>query len=175
MALGYDGPLFMLAFDHRGARHLPMFGVDGDQDADQRSRISAVKHIVHDGFEMARETAGLGHEAGILVDEEFGADIARRASADGVTVAMPVEVSGLDHFAFEYGEQFRAHLDDFDPKFAKVLVRFNPEGDATKNERSLGRLRTLSDWLRPRSTKLLLELIVPAERHQLDPTGGVDA
>ena len=33
MALGYDGKLYILAFDHRGSFQKKMFGIAGDPDA----------------------------------------------------------------------------------------------------------------------------------------------
>ncbi len=50
---------------------------------------------------------------------------------------MPVERSGQNMFDFQYGEDFAAHIERFDPDFAKVLVRYNPEGDAAENSDQL--------------------------------------
>jgi hypothetical protein len=49
---------------------------------------------------------------------------------------MPVEKSGQDEFDFEYGEDFGSHIEDFDPTFSKVLVRYNPEWDPEVNRGS---------------------------------------
>ena len=39
MAFGYDGKLFILAFDHRGSFQKKMFGIEGDpSDARDASR-----------------------------------------------------------------------------------------------------------------------------------------
>jgi myo-inositol catabolism protein IolC len=51
-------------------------------------------------------------------------------------------------------------------------VRYNPDGDAVVNERQLGRLKRLSDWLRAADRKFLFELLVPAEPDQLASVGG---
>ena len=173
--LGYDQPLFMLAFDHRGASHMAMFDAAPDPTPEQRAGITRVKQLIAEAFAHALTHGIDTATAGLLVDEEFGAEIARTALADGTTVAMPVEVAGLDHFDFEYGEDFARHLSGFDPTMAKVLVRFNPEGDAAKNRASLERLGRLSTWLAPRPTKFLLELIVPATATQLREAGGPEA
>jgi myo-inositol catabolism protein IolC len=85
---------------------------------------------------------------------------------------MPVEKSGQDEFDFEYGEDFGAHIEKFDPDFSKVLVRYNPEGDAEMNRRQSERLKRLADWLHERDRKFLFELLVPAEDHQLEKVGG---
>ena len=85
---------------------------------------------------------------------------------------MPVEKSGQNEFDFQYGEQFGDHIESFDPDFAKVLVRYNPDGDADMNARQTERLRRLADWLHDHDRKFLFELLVPAEDHQLESVGG---
>jgi myo-inositol catabolism protein IolC len=83
-----------------------------------------------------------------------------------------VERSGQDEFDFEYGEDFGAHIEAFDPTFAKVLVRYNPGGDRELNRRQTERLARLSRWLRDRNRKFLFELLVPATTAQLDRFDG---
>ena len=85
---------------------------------------------------------------------------------------MPVEKSGQNEFDFQYGDDFGEHIEQFDPDFAKVLVRYNPDGDAEMNERQLGRLKRLADWLHENDRKFLFELLVPAEAAQLESVGG---
>ena len=99
----------------------------------------------------------------LLVDEQFGETVARKAKADGDIFAMPVEKSGQDEFDFQYDDQFGEHILDFDPTFSKVLVRWNPDGDKAMNTRQGARLARLSDWLHENDRKFLFELLVPAE------------
>src|SRR5438046_1571690 len=60
----------------------------------------------------------------------------------------------------------------FDLDFSKVRVRYNPEGDPALNERQLGRLKRLADWLHDNDRRFLFELLVPAEPAQLEKVGG---
>jgi myo-inositol catabolism protein IolC len=85
---------------------------------------------------------------------------------------MPVEKSGQDEFDFQYGQDFGAHIEKFDPFASKVLVRYNPDGDEEMNQRQLGRLKQLADWLHDNGRLFLFELLVPAEDHQLESVGG---
>ena len=78
-------------------------------------------------------------------------------------LAMPVEKSGQNEFDFQYGDDFGAHIEQFDPDFSKVLVRYNPDGDAEMNQRQIERLKRLADWLHEHDRKFLFELLVPAE------------
>jgi 5-dehydro-2-deoxygluconokinase len=121
------------------------------------------------------EAIGRGASAdvtGALVDEQFGGDVPIQARAHGLKLAMPVERSGQDMFDFEYGEEFGAHIEQFDPDFSKVLVRYNPDGDAAANHDQRDKLRRLSDWLHERDRRFLFELLVPAEADQLEQVGG---
>ena len=77
-----------------------------------------------------------------------------------------------DRYDFEYGEDFGAHIEQYDPDFVKVLVRLNPEGEADMNQRQMSRLKELADWLHEHDRKFLFELLVPAEQAQLDAVGG---
>ena len=172
MALGYDKPLYILAFDHRGSFQKKFFGVSGEPNAEETARISDAKQVIFEGALKALGEGVARESAGVLVDEQFGADIARKAKADGLTFAMPVEKSGQDEFDFQYGEDFGAHIEDFDPTFSKVLVRYNPEGDAGMNERQSERLRRLSDWLHEGGRTFLFELLVPGTPEQIEAAGG---
>ena len=164
-------PLYMLAFDHRSSFSRGLLGVVGTPEAAQAARVADVKSVVYEGFEAAISNGVRPETAGLLVDEQYGADIARRAHRAGVALAMPVEQSGRAEFDFEFGKEFGSHIEEFDPTFAKVLVRYNPAGDAVLNARQRIRLRRLSDWLHARDRKLLFELLVPAEAEQLADAG----
>jgi myo-inositol catabolism protein IolC len=172
MTLGYDGKLYILAFDHRGSFQKKMFGIEGDPSDEQTETIADAKRLIFEGMEKAAQRGVDAKAVGVLVDEQFGSDIPQRAKADGLQLAMPVEKSGQNEFDFQYDAQFGDHITSFDPDFSKVLVRLNPDGDAEMNERQLGRLKELADWLHANDRKFLFELLVPAEDAQLEQVGG---
>jgi myo-inositol catabolism protein IolC len=174
MALGYDGKLYILAFDHRGSFQKKMFGIEGDPTAEQTEQISDAKHLIFEGMLKAAEGGAEPGVSGCLVDEQFGdpKGIPQQAKERGLVLSMPVEKSGQNEFDFQYGDQFGDHIEKFDPDFAKVLVRYNPDGDAEMNRRQTERLRRLSDWLHENDRKFLFELLVPAEDAQLEQVGG---
>lgn len=172
-ALGFDQPLYILPFDHRGSFQKKMFGWDGELNPEQTADIAAAKQMIYDGLKTAIAAGAPKHKAGILVDEQFGAAILRDAAAQGYITACPAEKSGQDEFDFEYGEDFAKHVEAFQPTFCKVLVRYNPEGDAALNRRQSARLKRLSDYLHGESRSLLMfELLVPAEKAQLESLKG---
>ncbi len=174
MALGYEQPLFLLAFDHRRPHIATLFGVDGEPTPQQTATIVDAKSVIFDGFRTALVEGAPSRGAGILVDEQFGAAVARAALEAGQVCAMPVERSGLTHFDFEYGDAFATHIEAFSPTLAKILVRYNPEGDPSDNQQSIAGMTRLSTWLRATDRKLLLELIVPATPTQLGRVDGDD-
>jgi myo-inositol catabolism protein IolC len=172
MILGYDGKLYILAFDHRGSFQKKMFGIGGDPTPEETETISDAKRLIFEGMELAVERGVDAAATGVLVDEQFGSDIPKRGREEGLKLAMPVEKSGQEEFDFEYGDDFGSHLESFDPDFAKVLVRLNPDGDEGMNARQLERLKRLADWLHEHDRKFLFELLVPAEQAQLDAVDG---
>jgi 5-dehydro-2-deoxygluconokinase len=174
MTLGYDGILYILAFDHRGSFQKKMFGIEGDPTEEETAQISDAKHLIFEGMLKAVEQGAEPGVTGVLVDEQFGApkNIPGEAKDRGLILAMPVEKSGQDEFDFDYGDDFGAHIEKFDPDFSKVLVRYNPEGDAEMNARQSERLKRLGDWLHEHDRKYLFELLVPAEPAQLERVGG---
>ena len=172
MALGYDGKLYILAFDHRGSFQKKMFGIEDEPTPEQTRTISDAKHLIYEGMVEAVHRGAEAGATGVLVDEQFGSNIPEAAREQGLKLAMPVEKSGQEEFDFQYGEDFGAHIERFDPDFSKVLVRYNPDDDPQMNERQLERLRRLADWLHERERKFLYELIVPATEDQLAKVGG---
>jgi myo-inositol catabolism protein IolC len=173
MPRGYDRALYILPFDHRGSFQERMFGWNSPLSEAQTAEIAAAKRVIYDGFKSALAAGVPKDKAGILVDEQFGAAILRDAAAAGVVTACPAEKSGQDEFDFEYGEDFAKHIESLRPTFCKVLVRYNPEGDRDMNRRQAARLRRLSDYLiRAERSRFMFELLVPAEKAQLDKLKG---
>jgi 5-dehydro-2-deoxygluconokinase len=171
MRLGYDKPLYILPFDHRHSYGSEVFGFKAPMTAEQIAVVAASKQVIYEGFKRALAAGAPRDKSGILVDEEFGAAVLRDAHAQGYITAMPVEKSGQHEFDFEYGDEFAQHVDAFDPTFTKVLVRYNPAGDAAANQRQLARLKRLSDWLHANNRLFMFEMLVPAEKAQLAQAG----
>jgi myo-inositol catabolism protein IolC len=173
MALGYDGKLYILAFDHRGSFQKKMFGIQGEPTPEETATIADAKHLIYEGMEVAVKRGLDAAASGVLVDEQFGGDIPEEARAEGLKLAMPVEKSGQNEFDFQYGADFGAHILKFNPDFSKVLVRYNPDDPDTElNQRQLSRLKELADWLHENDRKFLFELLVPATDAQLESVGG---
>jgi 5-dehydro-2-deoxygluconokinase len=173
MIPGFDKPLYILPFDHRGSFQTKMFGWKGTLTPEQTADIAAAKQVIYDGFKAALAAGVPKDKAGILVDEQFGAAILRDAAKHGYSTSCPAEKSGQDEFDFQYGEEFAKHIEAFNPTFCKVLVRYNPEGDKALNQRQSARLKRLSEFLHDDGrSHFMFELLVPAEKTQLDRVKG---
>ena len=173
-SVGFDKPLYILSFDHRGSIS-SMLGQEDMLPAEQvaeiehmKSRLALAKHVVYDGFQAAVAAGIPKDKAGILVDEYFGADILQHAAANGYSTACPVEKNGLEEFDFEYGEDFAKHVEDMHPTFCKAHVRYNPGIKPTSNRLQVTRLKRLSDYLHGNSRSLfMLDLLTATDKTQL--------
>ncbi len=172
MKLGYDKALYLLPFDHRQSYVTDMFHLEPPLTEPQLDQVIDSKQLIYEGFRQALTEGVPIDAAGILVDEQFGAAILRDARQRGYVTALSVERSGTDEFEFEYGGDFAGHIEAFDPTFAKVLVRYNPEGDLALNLRQVGRLKQLSEHCRRSQRRFMFELLVPPTDEQLAHAGG---
>src|SRR2546428_3085246 len=69
--LGYNQPLYILPFDHRGSFVTKMFGWHGSLTPAQTTEIAAAKQVIYDGFKTAIAEGAPKNKAGILVDEQY--------------------------------------------------------------------------------------------------------
>ena len=172
MNLGYDKALYLLPFDHRQSYVTDMFHFKPPLEAAQRDQVIDSKQLIYEGFRQSLTEGVPLDAAGVLVDEQFGAAILRDARRRGCVTALSVERSGTDEFEFEYGADFAGHIEAFDPTFAKVLVRYNPDGDRALNLRQVSRLKQLSEYCRRSHRRFMFELLVPPTDDQLAHSEG---
>jgi len=163
--------LYILAFDHRTSLMTSFFGVDGEPSAEDVERAGVVKQVIWEGLLKALADGTPREFAAALVDGRYGLDVIRAARAEGVQVAVPVEASGRAELELEFTD-WQARMRDLDPTWAKVLVRYNPGGDADMNRRQRSKLRGMAQRFRDGSRGFMLELLVPPEPAQLEAVGG---
>lgn len=171
MTPGYDKALYLLPFDHRNSYVSGLFDFKPPLSPSQSEQVRDSKQLIYQGFRQALADGVPTESAGILVDEEFGSDILRDAHGRGFVTAMSTEQSGSDEFEFEHSAEFSRPIETFDPTFAKVLVRYNPEGDTALNRRQADRLKILSDYCQRSQRAFMFELLVPPTRDQLARIG----
>jgi myo-inositol catabolism protein IolC len=158
--------IFALAFDHRNSLRRGFMHLAGQPTPEQHATMVAAKGIVTDALIAAAPQVS-PDGAVLLIDHEYGGRFVTGAQAGGIRVAMPVEESGQAELRYLCGGHPDRVLAAYHPDYVKVLIRYNPGGDAAMNARQRARLRELSDWLKGRPQQLMLELLVPPEDAQL--------
>jgi myo-inositol catabolism protein IolC len=160
-------PLFIMAMDQRDSFG-SLFGVQDDKPTEaQLADMRDAKMLIFTAAQrVLNDTPLVAGRLGILVDEQLGTDVARAAQEAGFVLAMPVEASGSKEFKFEYGDDFAAHIEAFDPDWVKVLVRFNPEDPADLRAAQTATLKRLNDYAETSRRRWMLELLVPATSEQ---------
>jgi myo-inositol catabolism protein IolC len=159
-----ESVLLLLAVDQRNSFERGLYGLKGPITPEQDARMTADKLLVYQALLEALPGLPAGVQAGILVDEQYGASVAELASRSGggVSLAMPIEKSGEDWFEFAYGDDWVAHAEFFATDHAKVLVRDNPGFDPHQRDRQAARLAQVSAWASSNERSLIIELLVPA-------------
>lgn len=176
----HDDPLFILAMDHRGSFGKSLFGVaDDNPTSEQHAHMVAAKSVIFRGLQQAQsQLPQLARcRAGVLVDEQYGQAVidAARADAgrpDSVVLAVPIEASGHDWFTLQWPDDWLDHIHRIGPAYAKVLIRDNPDFDASRRRTQLDLLAQVSADLHEAGVPLLYELLVPASDAQLASVDG---
>lgn len=159
--------LFILPFDHRTSFQKMIFGHKNPLTDQERQIIRKYKKIIFEAVKKVGQEQGYDDLA-ILVDEEFGAEIHRQAKKIGLRNAFSMEKSGQDIFDFEY-KDWQSHLLDFQPTFAKALVRVEIGQD---NSVQNARLKELNDFCQEKNFKFLLEPLIQPSQKDLEQAGG---
>lgn len=164
--------LFLLAMDHRDSLAHDVYGISGEPTADQIAGIERDKLLIFRGLLAAIEGGADSASAGVLVDERYGAEVARQATSAGIDLAMPVERSGQRLLVLEYGDDWLEHVANFDPDQVKVLIRDNPDDDPADRAAQFASLAAVSLVLEQAARSFIIELLVPATPGQLARVGG---
>ena len=163
--------VFALAFDHRNSVRTSFMGLVAPPTQEQTRQMVEAKRVVVDALIEAAPSV-VDAVPTLLIDAEYGGAHVADARGAGIAIAMPLEVSGQAELRFEHDADFEAVIEQFDPDYAKVLIRYNPDGDGEMNARQRARLGKLTAWLEGRRQRLMLELLVPPETDQLAALGG---
>jgi myo-inositol catabolism protein IolC len=157
--------LYILPFDHRGS-FMKLIKARKNPTKEDIDKAKEYKKIIYQAFLQALKTVRKNN-AGILVDEWLGKDILKDAHKRKIITATTLERSGQKEFLFDQ-KDWKKQLQGIKPTYAKVLVRYNPEGDQKLNKRQAKKLVTLSKYLEKKKTQLLFELLVPPTKKQLN-------
>ncbi|GAA4685555.1 2-deoxy-5-keto-D-gluconate 6-phosphate aldolase domain-containing protein [Frondihabitans cladoniiphilus] len=165
--------LLILASDHRDSLETDLYELTASPTPAEAARISQDKLTVYQGLVDVAAELPDGVQAGILVDEQYGAAVAELAArSDGlINLSMPLEASGKDWFEFAYPD-WQTHGLFFENDHAKVLIRDNPEFDDADRSKQAEKMAELSTWCRENHRPLIIELLVPATDADLAQVDG---
>lgn len=171
--IGYNKPLYILAFDHRSTFSEKMFNLKSlDQlNAEQAHQIKEFKMLIYKGFKESVEKLIPKDSAAILCDEQFGAEVILDAKHNGYITIVTVEKSGESEFKLQYGKKFKEHIEKFKPTFAKVLIKYNPKDSTGSKKRQKDNLKIISDYTHQAGIKFLLEVLVLPTNEELGEAG----
>ena len=167
-------PLFILADDHRDSLEKELYKLTAAPTPVEAARIRADKMLVYEALRDATKRLPDVAQAGILIDEQYGADVAELAAkSDGlINLSMPLEASGKEWFEFTYGDDWKAHAGSFATDHAKVLIRDNPALPVSDRLQQAERLGVVSAWATETRHHLIVELLVPPTDNDLGSVGG---
>jgi myo-inositol catabolism protein IolC len=161
-------PLYILPFDHRGSFAKKLLGFEYPPSPTNALKVVEMKKVVYDGFlQIWSQHPELQDAMAILIDLEFGQEIIKDAKEKGIPFALTTEKSGQELFYFQYGDRFGEQLLKHMPKYAKALVRYNPD-EKDKNAAQLNRLKELSNFCKEHQIGFMFELLVQGESDQLE-------
>jgi myo-inositol catabolism protein IolC len=156
--------LFVLPFDHRAGFAQKMLGFGEMLTLDEKRLVTSYKQIIYDAIFKAIDMGIAKENSAVLVDEVYGLDILKDAKVKGLITMQTMEKSGQDFFDFEY-EDWKEHLLNIKPSYAKALVRYDVSAD---NIAQLTRLKVLSDFCIENKIGLLIEPLIKVRGEQSD-------
>ncbi len=92
--IGFNQPLYILPFDHRGSFQKNMFGWRGTLTPEQTAEIAAAKRVIYDAFQKAIRTGVPKDKAGILVDEQLGPQFCATRRPKDISALAPLRRAG---------------------------------------------------------------------------------
>ena len=166
---GYDRPLYILPFDHRGTFQTKMFGWKGALTAEQTAEIAAMKQVIYDGFQAASRAGCRGRRPASSWTSSSAPPSSATRRRRATRRPCPAEKSGQDEFDFEYGDDFAAHIEAFHPTFCQGPGALQPRGRRRPERPPVGPPEAAVRLpARQQPSLFMFELLVPPEPAQLE-------
>jgi len=159
--------LYVLPFDHRGSFHRMLFPGVEELTEEHHETVKKYKHVIFDSLKLIGQERGYDDLA-VLVDEQYGKGIHRMCTSMGVRHMLTMEKSGQKIFDFEY-EDWRDHLLDIKPTYAKALIRMTVGEDYKLQNK---RLKELGDFCEENGIGFLIEPLIQASEEDLASVNG---
>ena len=174
---GTGQQLYMLSFDHRGSFKNGLMRILGEPTDEERLRISALEDmLIYKGFMRAIADGAPRASCAVLVDEEFGAGIARAARRATLTLAMPWSLrSGRVRLRVGPAHFGRAHQGPWTPTTPRCSCATTPTATPSSTAARRNGSRGCPAGCARTMHKFLFELLVPARRASLRKSAATGA
>lgn len=149
--------LFILPFDHRSYFLKKSGVIDRDPTTEEKEVVTNYKKIIYQAFKKSLEFGIPESESAILVDDIYGKEILVDAKKSGFITIQTTEISGLDYFAFEHGDDAENFLVEIQPNYAKALVRLDPRNNSEGEQTSITNLKKLHEICKKNNIGFLIE------------------
>ena len=148
MALGYDGKLYILAFDHRGSFQKKMFGIQGDPTPEETETIADAKRLIFEGMVAAVSAAPSPARPACSSTSSSAPTFPSRARERRPEAGDAGREVRSERVRLRVRRRLRRPTSrSSTPTSPRCSSGYNPDDDAEMNERQLGRLKRLADWL----------------------------
>ena len=160
-------PLFILAMDQRSS-FAKLFGLEENADEAGLAKMRDAKLTIYEGLHKAAASGLEVGRAGVLVDEHLGSEVARRAKADGLVLAMPIEKSGTQLVRARVRQATTPSTwPPTIPTSSRSWFATTLPTRPTDRTAQIERLAEVSAWAAKTGRRWLFELLVPPTREQL--------
>jgi myo-inositol catabolism protein IolC len=150
--------LYLLPCDHRDILADLYSTYQPSGFPDRHSWIAAAKEVVLDGLLRAVRFGVARSSAAILVDDEYGLSVLRRAAENGIARFLPIDTGEVGPFRLAHGKAFPGFAEAIDPEVVSALISYHPGATDAGNQRN--RIQPVFDWLATRPRPFMLELQV---------------
>ncbi len=154
--------LYILAFDHRSS-FSNLFK--------NKNEIEKAKQIIFSAFLKVFNEYKHKENLAILIDEEYGEKVIKKAKQNNIKIYLPIEKSGKNILELEYKDL--NEIKKINPDYIKILIRYNPL-NIEINKKQISVLKKINDFCLKNNFKILLELLVPPEKEDLLLTKNYD-
>lgn len=151
--------LFILPFDHRSS-FLKIYSGNPKRKKDVE-KAKRYKKIIYQAFVKATKRYKNKKEYGILIDEQYGKSIIKKAQKDGYVTSVCFEKSGKKKFELEY-KNIEQKINDIKPTFIKLLIQ-----NTQITTQALKQIQKVQEKTKKQRKKLLIEIVVKkGKKHQ---------
>lgn len=158
--------LLIFAADHRSTLKSNILNIKKEPNKKQIEAIREFKSMILEALKLSINKGLNKNYVCLLMDEDYGSKQLKEAKKLGIKIIVPVERSGQKIFEFNYGKNFKEHIEKFNPDYVKVLLNFNPE-NKEKNKISLKNLRILNNYIKTTNYKFLIEVLISPTEKQI--------